>query len=496
MVRNKEKEETTQSNDTKMPDVLKERLTKRDVSKRNMNKALKDNQIIKNNAEIPSGSKTTSSDVKKALKRRKMKSEDDLDCDDLLAEFQAEILLNEEQEPSSPPSHSPLMSPISEPIGTFDNNFGLRDFGIEIYSFPLPEAELGRFMVHDTYEWSSTVPGAKMRVREALHNRNLTTADHPPEMLSRFNMIWNEFKRYPKKDRKMHLLVAKQLVDLIRCSIGPNFLPEANVLSRLLHDIAIPNYADESRLDEQIFLLLQSFLTSSPPCSVTLRYYWLQVLSKSNCDYFGKEIVQKTARKNDPSSGTINDLNSRAQSFRKLVLQAFGATNVSSDPKSKDPPLPSPTLQSLLVDILEADLWSCQLMGAKEKYSKTENLDYHSALKCIPLAYLLFYDPEKRMCDFNTEAKKVLNAFARLIENEEDPCARETAARMLALSLEGVYWYGANVFKHHELLIDGIPKSLRVDVQMVGRKLDGLTKSQVQELLPLKWIQSCIYARE
>ncbi|KAK5977806.1 hypothetical protein GCK32_003831 [Trichostrongylus colubriformis] len=273
----------------------------------------------------------------------------------------------------------------------------------------------------------------------------------------------------------IHDFICFEVVNSLQNSLHPSLLPSPDLLSRLFHEIAKPEYGQQFNAANAVYRLLMFFLYEFPPCNSEGRFYWLQVLSTASPSE--EEPSTSSGRRGSVLKG--RNLISRVAEFRKMVLETFTEDGVNHN------------LMELLVTVLEVDLFnmegcdgldtskdateedehanrSSSSMRSEEMLEQTQN---SSVLDGVPLSYLVFYDPLERR-------KRGL-----------DKTAIETCFAVvdMAMSTEST----VKLFRREHISID-----LQMDIERLGRYLikRGLSLAEIRQHIRVGWIYNTIAA--
>ncbi|VDK50268.1 unnamed protein product [Cylicostephanus goldi] len=247
----------------------------------------------------------------------------------------------------------------------------------------------------------------------------------------------------------IHDFICHEVVTSLRNSLHPPLLPTPNILSRLLHDIAKPEFGQNFDAANAAYRLQMFFLYQFPACNEEGRFYWLQVLT---------DTPSTDDSSSGPRRGSLlewNNILSRTAGLRKMILDTFtrGGSNH--------------TLMEFAVSVLEIDLFnmegcdglntSQEILEEDDNCNRTthstnddtlEHLQNSSVLNGVPLSCLVFYDPhERRKRGLDKTAMETCFAIVDNAVSTKSVLCANLCWRLLAVCLEGLRFFLANVNK-------------------------------------------------
>ncbi|EYC31782.1 hypothetical protein Y032_0003g1235 [Ancylostoma ceylanicum] len=165
--------------------------------------------------------------------------------------------------------------------------------------------------------WSDKMSTLGHLVPKALARSGVESASFSDNLRQFFEAIMVEMENNIPSSF-IHDFICHEVVTSLRDSLYPLFLPTPNILSRLFHDIAKPEFGQQFDAANAVYRLLMFFLYHFPACNEEGRFYWLQVLTD---DPSNGDSPSSNGRRG--SLLKWNSLLSRTAGFRKMVLDTF-----------------------------------------------------------------------------------------------------------------------------------------------------------------------------
>ncbi|KAL6727317.1 hypothetical protein Aduo_009205 [Ancylostoma duodenale] len=165
--------------------------------------------------------------------------------------------------------------------------------------------------------WSDKMSTLGHLVPKALARSGVESASFSDNLRQFFDAIMVEMENNVPSSF-IHDFICHEVVTSLRNSLHPLFLPTPNILSRLFHDIAKPEFGQQFDAANAVYRLLMFFLYHFPACNEEGRFYWLQVLTDGPSD---GDSPSSNGRRG--SLLKWNNLLSRTAGFRKMVVDTF-----------------------------------------------------------------------------------------------------------------------------------------------------------------------------
>ncbi|CAJ0566541.1 unnamed protein product, partial [Mesorhabditis spiculigera] len=382
------------------------------------------------------------------------------DAEDLHMEFEEEIRLNDmegrSERPDSPerqPQTITFAPAPKQPMARCDNGMQVFNFDLED-TLPLPAPQLCR-------DWVDTVPLIASAYSRIPRGRKLRIA--PANELA----YDRDFERMATLNPKFYPSMLMHFFDKFLYASSGDQVPDPHRIAKVVHEILIAFLGTLSRI-----------LGKCPPVDASSRYYWLSVFSEVKLDSLGVDEATRLEKPADKSQRATDILLNKRDDFRKLLVEVFCTATACY-----------PELQLILVELLEWDLYACEIRVC-EPETQSLKIDYPAALHKIPLAYLLLNGTDVE-CIRIKDSEQLLTELCQKWGSFEEAHDRIVTARLITVLMASARCM-VDRQNSSQVHIGDLPRDFHESVSDLGQPLRNNKQRHkqpaVNEHFPLEWL--------